>query len=112
MTSPYQQAPSPTTFHTHVTVCVAVPLTKSLSRHAHLAGTVVSPALRLHYFTTYYLWVFVGDQRCAISCLVWPSSSGARVIYQCSIVARLAFPNTPLLVSHESLVLFDASISL
>ena len=50
------------TFHTHVTVCVAVPLTKSLSRHAHSADIAVSPALRSHYFLTCYLRLIVGGQ--------------------------------------------------
>ena len=49
MTSPSQKILPPTTFQSHVTVSIVVPLTKLIRRYADSEGTVVSPRLALFF---------------------------------------------------------------
>ena len=80
MTSPSQKILPPTTFQSHVTVSIVVPLTKLIRRYADSEGTVVSSRLAL-FFLSSYLRLIVGGYRCLLSHFVCPSLSSTPIPY-------------------------------
>ena len=79
-TSPSRKILPPTTFQSHVTVSIVVPLTKLMRRYAGSEGTVASPRLALFFFAS-YLWLIVGRNRCLFSHFVCPPLSSTPTPY-------------------------------